>query len=76
VGRWVKADRLPLQDTPIPLGVFEIAKEASFGSAHAGAFNVAFCDGSVRSLSYDINPEVYRRLGNRKDGQTISAGDY
>jgi hypothetical protein len=35
--------------------------------------NVSLCDGSVRSLSYEIDPEVYRRLGNRKDGQLVDS---
>lgn len=39
----------------------------SFGSAHPSIFNVAFCDGSVRPVRFEIDPEVHRRLGNRKD---------
>lgn len=33
-----------------------------FGSAHSGAWNAAFGDGSVRSMSYDIDPEVHKNL--------------
>ena len=36
-----------------------------FGSAHAGIWNAAFGDGSVRSLSFDIDPETHRNLAAR-----------
>lgn len=39
-----------------------------FGSAHSGVWQVAFCDGSVQSISYDIDWQVHRDLGNREDG--------
>ena len=43
----------------------------SFGSAHANGFQAAFCDGSTQTLNYTIDPEVHRRLCNRKDGYAI-----
>lgn len=47
-----------------------------FGSIHAGALNMLFCDGSVRKISYSINTTVWSRLGSRKDGQPVDAGAY
>ncbi|MBN2296206.1 MAG: DUF1559 domain-containing protein [Pirellulales bacterium] len=42
-----------------------------FGSAHPGAFNSAFADGSVQSLSYEIDPMVFNYLGDRRDGEVL-----
>ena len=47
-----------------------------FGSAHPGGFNMAFCDGSVRSMSFSINSQIHRFLGNRKDGQPVDASKF
>ncbi len=44
-----------------------------FGSAHFGGFNMSLCDGSVRQISYNINPTIHAHLGNRKDGQPINS---
>ena len=38
-----------------------------FGSSHPGVFLASFCDGSVRSLTYDIDPGEWERLGARDD---------
>ena len=37
--------------------------------------NAVFADGSVTSLSYDIDPETFNQLGNRADDETIK-GSY
>jgi prepilin-type N-terminal cleavage/methylation domain-containing protein/prepilin-type processing-associated H-X9-DG protein len=42
-----------------------------FGSAHPSGFNAAFCDGSVRSLSYSINLSVFRALSTRAGGEVV-----
>jgi type II secretory pathway pseudopilin PulG len=43
----------------------------SFGGPHS-TFQMAFCDGTVRSMSYSISPENHNRYGNRMDGQVIT----
>ncbi|MEM8946320.1 MAG: DUF1559 domain-containing protein [Planctomycetota bacterium] len=44
----------------------------NFGSAHAGGFNMAFCDVSVRFVSFDVDPAVHRTRGNRSDGIVVN----
>ena len=63
--RWVMNDARPQKDTP-GLGVTR-----AFGSAHASGFNMTYCDGSVRTIPYEIDPATHQRLGNRRDGQPI-----
>ncbi len=53
----------PRQDTP------GFDNRLAFGSAHAGGLNMAMCDGSVQTLSYDIDPLTHRWLANRFDGE-------
>ena len=48
----------------------------NFGSAHASAFNMAMCDGSVRSISYTIDIATHGWLCNRHDGQVVDAGKF
>ena len=37
---------------------------------------MAFCDGSVRTINYTIDPLIHESLGNRDDGAPIDASSY
>ncbi len=47
-----------------------------FGSPHAGACNMAFCDGSVHQISYGISRDIHKALGNRADGAALDSSMY
>ncbi|MBN1853412.1 MAG: DUF1559 domain-containing protein [Pirellulales bacterium] len=49
-------DRIGLEDT------------MSFGSAHGGIWFVAFCDGHIEGLDFDIDIAIHRAFANRHDG--------
>ncbi len=54
----------PLQDYPSIAGDF-------FGAAHPGVFHMAFCDGHVEGVSYDVDLLVHQNNANRRDsGET------
>ncbi len=65
ISRWTA--QTPMQDRAGICGRWR------FGSAHANGFNMALCDGSVRSTSFSIDAAVHRRLGDRADGEAIDA---
>ena len=39
-----------------------------FGSAHPGGVNMSLCDGNVTTISFDIDWQIHRDMGNREDG--------
>jgi prepilin-type N-terminal cleavage/methylation domain-containing protein len=43
-----------------------------YGSAHPAAFQMAYCDGSVQSISYDIEGLVYKAIGSRDETTDIN----
>lgn len=52
-------DRLGLRD------------DSSFGSSHPGGFNMAMVDGSVHTISYDVDLRSHQYLGRRNDGEVL-----
>jgi len=60
----------PEEESETPAG--PIAPQR-FGSVHVGGAHIALSDGSVRFLSMNVDGETLRRLGNRHDGEVITA---
>ena len=46
-----------------------------YWSKHTGGGNWAFCDGSVHAIAYDIDPTVWGRLCNARDGKDLTFED-
>ena len=42
-----------------------------FGSAHSSGINAGFADASVQFLNYDIDQEIFNRVGNRMDDELV-----
>jgi prepilin-type processing-associated H-X9-DG protein len=68
-GPWGETQYVATRDTA------GLQRDCVFGSCHAGGFNAAMCDGSVRQISYGINSTVHDHLGNRADGVPIDVTD-
>ncbi len=47
-----------------------------FGSAHSSGMNSAFADGSVQSISFDIDHIIFNALGTRNGREVISGADF
>jgi hypothetical protein len=43
----------------------------TYGSAHHAGFQAVFCDGSTRMITFQIDQEVFRIIGNRHDNQVV-----
>jgi prepilin-type N-terminal cleavage/methylation domain-containing protein/prepilin-type processing-associated H-X9-DG protein len=61
------ASELPVVDVT---GILE--EGGVFGSAHPSAWHMAYCDGHVETLTYDIDQQVHNNNGNRADGVAAS----
>ena len=69
--RWTTFPWTPLNDR---VGDVPGKEFARFGSVHQSACNIALCDGSVRSLSYEIDAKLFESLGSRNDGKPTGNG--
>ena len=51
----------PIHDSNIAANTF------AFGSAHSNGLNVLFCDGGVRYITFDVDPNAWKLMGQRYD---------
>ncbi|MGL4549896.1 MAG: DUF1559 domain-containing protein [Gemmataceae bacterium] len=60
-----RGDVRPARDVRCP----SLEARTGFGSAHGGAFNALMADGSVRPISYGVDPSMWANACVRNDGQ-------
>jgi prepilin-type N-terminal cleavage/methylation domain-containing protein/prepilin-type processing-associated H-X9-DG protein len=60
-----------LPPEPFRAGVFAGAP-GTFGSRHPDTCGMAFCDGSVRNVSFSVSSTVHQGLGTRAGGEFVS----
>jgi hypothetical protein len=52
-----------------------VSNPRAFGSGHRGGWNVAYADGMVRTVSFDIDPTLHAQLSSRNDGKGMPPKD-
>jgi prepilin-type N-terminal cleavage/methylation domain-containing protein/prepilin-type processing-associated H-X9-DG protein len=63
-------NRVPRSNLQAPNGPAAIWNE-SFGSSHTGGMNAVMADGSVRLVSFSVDPTVWSAVGSRNGGETL-----
>jgi prepilin-type N-terminal cleavage/methylation domain-containing protein len=70
----------PRRDAAVPANVYNTGDNwrdyITFGSAHSAGIQSVFGDGSVHTISYDIDRDVFNKLGNRNDGQVADTSQW
>ena len=64
-----RGERRPLQDR------VGYDNQAAFGSCHFNSFGVVMCDGSTRTISYNISDRVMACIGSINDGVIFNSAD-
>jgi prepilin-type processing-associated H-X9-DG protein len=69
--------RVVYRDPPVNNGALRqdrpgLERIYDFGSAHPAGIHMAFCDGSVQSVDYAINPKVFWAMGGRDDEENVT----
>jgi hypothetical protein len=56
-------------------GISYLESRGAFGSAHPGALQAVFVDGSVHSISYEVAADVFETLCSRDSGKVKNLND-
>jgi hypothetical protein len=67
------ADNRRWTDMP-PMHDMQLDDIQHFGSPHTAGCHFVLCDGSIRTISYTIDPKIFQGFGNRRDGAVIDLG--
>jgi prepilin-type N-terminal cleavage/methylation domain-containing protein len=69
----------PMRDAPVhnsgTSGTYGWRSAFLFGSPHTAGINAVMGDGSVRMISFSVNPQTFNALGHIADGSVIT-GDF
>ena len=68
---WDDDNVLKTQVLPAP-DIHESWNDNIFGSSHPGGLNMSTVDGAVHFVSFSIDYNAWRYLGNRNDGQSVT----
>ncbi|MEM8494376.1 MAG: DUF1559 domain-containing protein [Planctomycetota bacterium] len=67
VNRWTGLPPLPDSQT------IDGSERFVFGSNHPAGCQLVFCDGSVHTITYDVDPDVFRGMGTINGGEIIDS---
>jgi hypothetical protein len=68
---WVTGELSPDDTYPPQPDTPGVENYYTYGSAHANSLSMAFCDNSVQTINYAIDPLLHKYLSCRNDGQVI-----
>ncbi len=78
-GGWSPSYNVPIKDRDVSgitgAAAILLVGGQHFGSAHPSGMNVVLCDGSVRIVRYDLDPNSFRRFVNRHDGEAFTPSE-
>jgi prepilin-type N-terminal cleavage/methylation domain-containing protein/prepilin-type processing-associated H-X9-DG protein len=66
---------VPDANSTVPAYVNSMDDQYRFGSSHTAGVNFVFCDGSVRFISFGVNPATFKAACTRNGKETFNLDD-